>query len=432
MEPDNSGARHAMNETLPLPGFEPETEAMQFEPTRASGLARLEAFAPRTARVYSSQRNYDFGPDKRGNVSCLSPWIRHRLISEEEVLRAVLTRHNPASAEKFIQEVFWRGYFKGWLEQRPSVWTAYRAGLDVAMEDAARDRGLRADMEAAMAGQTGIDAFDAWARELVETGYLHNHARMWFASIWIFTLRLPWEVGADFFLRHLLDGDPASNTLSWRWVAGLHTKGKTYAARASNINKYTGGRFHPLHQLSSQTDALVEDEDHARVPLPLPLSLSEALPSEPFLLLITEEDGTPDQLLTRPPAAIHALSATAARSPYEVGKVAQRFAAAGLKDALQRISDHYQVDGDMGEGDWAKSLCACATRAGVHHIVTPYVPVGPVSEVLQKAAPDLKAAGLTLTQVRRSYDTLTWPHATKGFFGLKKKIPGILSDLNLR
>jgi deoxyribodipyrimidine photo-lyase len=65
-------------------------------------------------------------------------------------------------------------------------------------------------------------------QELVETGYLHNHARMWFASIWIFTLRLPWELGADFFLRHLLDGDAASNTLSWRWVAGLHTKGKHY------------------------------------------------------------------------------------------------------------------------------------------------------------------------------------------------------------
>ncbi|MEL7254985.1 MAG: FAD-binding domain-containing protein [Pseudomonadota bacterium] len=417
-----------MNETLPLPGFEPENETMSFTPSRAAALARLEAFAPRTARTYSSQRNYDFGPDKRSNVSCLSPWIRHRLISEEEVLRTVLTRHNPSSAEKFIQEVFWRGYFKGWMEQRPSVWTAYRAGLDVAMEDAARDRGLRADIEAAMEGRTGIDAFDAWARELVKTGYLHNHARMWFASIWIFTLRLPWEVGADFFLRHLLDGDPASNTLSWRWVAGLHTKGKTYAARASNINKYTGGRFNPLHQLSSQTDALVEDEDHPRVALPLP----EAVPSEPFLLLITEEDGTPDQVLTRAPASIHALTATDARSPHEVGEAAQQFALEGVKDALVRASDHFDVDGDMGQGDWATSICDAARRAKVSHIVTPYAPVGPVSEALQNAAPDLAEAGLTLTEIRRDYDTLTWPHATKGFFGLKKKIPGILSDLKLR
>ena len=94
-------------------------------------------------------------------------------------------------------------------------------------------------------GATGIDCFDAWARELVATGYLHNHARMWFASIWIFTLRLPWELGADFFLRHLIDGDPASNTLSWRWVAGLQTAGKTYLATAENIARFTGGRFAP-------------------------------------------------------------------------------------------------------------------------------------------------------------------------------------------
>ncbi|MEM7731615.1 MAG: FAD-binding domain-containing protein [Pseudomonadota bacterium] len=417
-----------MNETLPLPGFEPEAEAMEFAPTRAAGLARLEAFVPRTARTYTSQRNYDFGPDKRGNVSCLSPWIRHRLISEEDVLRAVLTRHNPSSAEKFIQEVFWRGYFKGWLEQRPSVWTAYRAGLDVAMEDVSRDRGLRADIDAAMAGQTGIDAFDAWASELVSTGYLHNHARMWFASIWIFTLRLPWEVGADFFLRHLLDGDPASNTLSWRWVAGLHTKGKTYAARASNINKYTGGRFNPLHQLSSQTDALVEDEDHPREPLPLP----EALPSAPFLLLITEEDGTPEQVITRPPAAVLAVQATQARSPYEVGKSAQAFALGALQDAVTRTCDHFGVEGQLGEGDWAHVISSAASRAGVRDIVTPYAPVGPVAEALNQAAPHLAEAGLRITHIRRTYDTLTWPHATKGFFGLKKKIPGILSDLNLR
>ena len=71
---------------------------------------------------------------------------------------------------------------------------------------------------------------------------MHNHARLWFASIWIFTLKLPWELGAAFFLEHLHDGDPASNTLSWRWVAGLHTKGKNYVASADNIEKFTDGK----------------------------------------------------------------------------------------------------------------------------------------------------------------------------------------------
>jgi len=62
---------------------------------------------------------------------------------------------------------------------------------------------------------------------------------MWFASIWIFTLKLPWQLGASFFLKNLYDGDPASNTLSWRWVAGLQTKGKNYLATKSNIEKYS-------------------------------------------------------------------------------------------------------------------------------------------------------------------------------------------------
>ena len=105
--------------------------------------------------------------------------------------------------------------------------------------------GLRQACELACFGQTGIECFDTWARELTTTGYLHNYARMWFASIWIFTLKLPWQLGPDFFLRHLLDGDTASNTLSWRWVAGLQTVGKTYLARAANISRYTGGRFKP-------------------------------------------------------------------------------------------------------------------------------------------------------------------------------------------
>jgi deoxyribodipyrimidine photo-lyase len=87
-------------------------------------------------------------------------------------------------------------------------------------------------VERAVNGQTGLTCFESWVTELVETGYLHNHARMWFASIWILTLGLPWRLGAVFLYRHLLDGDAASNTLGWRWVAGLQTRGKPYPADA--------------------------------------------------------------------------------------------------------------------------------------------------------------------------------------------------------
>ena len=80
-------------------------------------------------------------------------------------------------------------------------------------------------------------------KELKENNYLHNHARMWFASIWIFTLKLPWQLGAEFFLQHLFDGDAASNTLGWRWVAGVQTKGKNYIAKEWNIKLFSDNRF---------------------------------------------------------------------------------------------------------------------------------------------------------------------------------------------
>jgi deoxyribodipyrimidine photo-lyase len=125
-----------------------------------------------------------------------------------------------------------------WLELRPSVWQRFVDERDRQRESFPNARAI----VAAETGMTGIEGFDDWARELVDTGYMHNHARMWFASIWIFTLRLPWALGADFFLRHLLDADAASNTLSWRWVAGLQTIGKTYLATSENIVRSTNGR----------------------------------------------------------------------------------------------------------------------------------------------------------------------------------------------
>ena len=210
-----------------------------FIPTRAAGLETLADFVPRAGRDYARDRNHDTGAS-RDNVSGLSPYLRHRLLTEREVVAAVLERHPLSSAEKFVQEVFWRTYWKGWLEQRPEVWRRYRRDLAELLPPGGSPSH---DYEEAIAGRTGIDAMDAWVHELFDTGYLHNHTRMWFASIWIFTLGLPWQLGADFFYRHLLDGDAASNTLSWRWVAGLQTAGKTYLATASNISRFTDGRF---------------------------------------------------------------------------------------------------------------------------------------------------------------------------------------------
>ena len=399
-----------------------KTEVPDFTPTRAAGLARLEIFAGRAGDVYDRCRNYDLGPEQRANVSALSPWIRHRLITEEEVIRATLARHPFEKAERYLHEVFWRTYFKGWLEHHPSVWHAYQAGLRRHIKSVDRDRRLAASFAQATAGETGIECFDAWAEELVRTGYLHNHARMWFASIWIFTLELPWELGADFFLRHLMDGDPASNTLAWRWVAGLQTKGRPYIARVSNISKFTDGRYCPTHQLNTNFTALVEEADHLRVPLPDAAHVGDI--AGDYLLLITEEDMQIADTLPHAPAARIGALATQSRSPLPLGAVAREFACGAMQDACAG-SDVIEA------GAWLEALITACRTAGVMTIVTGYVPVGPVATALSDAAPRLLAEGIKIIQVRRDFDTVAWPHATKGFFKMKKEVPSILQRLQL-
>ncbi len=240
-------------------------------PTRAAGDAIMAGFTPRMGRRYANGRNTDHGPGQHKAVSVLSPYIRRRLVLEQDAVAAALAAHGPDDAEKFVQEVIWRGYFKGWLERRPQVWASYRAGLKADLAALDRDRRLRRDVDRAMAGQTGLECFDAWATELVDTGYLHNHARMWFASIWIFTLGLPWQLGADFFYRHLLDGDAASNTLGWRWVAGLHTRGKPYPADVQNIATFTNGRFSPRPSDLAEVTQGLEATEPDGLPSVLPL-----------------------------------------------------------------------------------------------------------------------------------------------------------------
>ena len=133
----------------------------------------------------------------------------------------------------------WRTYWKGWLELRSGVWDDYLIDLKKIKEEF-RDS---EDYLNAVKGKTKIECFNEWVNELKTYNYLHNHTRMWFASIWIFTLNLPWQKGAEFFMKHLYDGDAASNTLSWRWVAGLQTKGKHYVAQSWNISKFTNNKY---------------------------------------------------------------------------------------------------------------------------------------------------------------------------------------------
>ena len=212
---------------------------MNFGTSRASAIEKLNLFIDQNLFEYSRLRNFDYGPDNRSNISCLSPYITHGLISELEVIKKSLSKFSFSKNEKFIQEVFWRTYWKGWLELRPAVWTDYLNELKKIREEFKNN----VDYKKAIEGNTNIECFNEWVNELKENNYLHNHARMWFASIWIFTLELPWQLGAEFFMKHLYDGDAAANTLGWRWVAGIQTQGKNYLASEWNIKKFTNNRF---------------------------------------------------------------------------------------------------------------------------------------------------------------------------------------------
>ena len=210
-----------------------------FEASRAKAINQLDNFVENNLSEYSRLRNFDFGPEKRLNVSCLSPYITHGIINEKEVIQKSLSKFSFSKNEKFIQEVLWRTYWKGWLELRPNVWTDYLLELDQIKNEFQSNQ----EYLSAIEGKTNINCFNKWVNELKENNYLHNHTRMWFASIWIFTLELPWQLGAEFFMQHLFDGDAASNTLGWRWVAGIQTQGKHYLASEWNIKKFTNNRF---------------------------------------------------------------------------------------------------------------------------------------------------------------------------------------------
>ncbi|MEL6408874.1 MAG: FAD-binding domain-containing protein [Pseudomonadota bacterium] len=398
--------------------------------TRAEGLRLVEAFTPRMGKRYASGRNYDRGPGRHSNVSCLSPFIRRRLITEKEVTAAALADHGLEGAEKFIHEVFWRGYFKGWLERRPQVWADYVSGLSQDLIELDIDRSLRKRIEAAENGITGLECFDAWVSELVETGYLHNHARMWFASIWIFTLELPWRLGADFFYRHLLDGDPASNTCSWRWVAGLHTRGKAYEAKAWNIAKFTDQRFTPNDAELSVVPSGLEQQEPDGLPDIMPLR-DVVAPKRgiPTVLLMTEDDCFLEDfdLNSLNIIACASLSTSHLRSHRDVPDLICNFEEAALNDCALRIGMHpVQMHAGL-PSDLAKWTVA----KGAKQIAMPYVPVGPLSDWIEEVRPKLEDEGLALTEFRRDWDALIWPHASAGFFKVKKKLPEILSTAGL-
>ena len=393
--------------------------------TRKQAIELLSAFTPNMGKRYESGRNYDNGPGRHHAVSMLSPYISRRLITEQELVGEALNAHGPDKAFKYIEEVFWRTYFKGWLELRPSIWSDYVVGLKGDLTVLEKDKRLRAGYRAAIDGETGIECFDSWSAELRETGYLHNHARMWFASIWIFTLKLPWRLGADFFYRHLLDGDAASNTLSWRWVAGLHTRGKPYAARADNIATFSGGRFTPGHnELAEVTEGLEASEPEGLPAAGKPRAYQEPLPGVPSVLLLTTEDACVQDfdLSKFDIQKVITLSVSDLRSPLAVSEAVVQFDQNALEDTAARL-------GFEAIHTTPETLDDAIKAAGAKQIITPYMTQGPLFDLLTQGQKQRGQQDVRFTELKREWDTLVWPHAKAGFFRVKNQIPAVLSAL---
>ena len=403
---------------------------MDWSAERAAGLTRLQAYLPRAGRDYARLRNHDLGPQHHEHVSQLSPWVRHRLIREEEIIAGVLEHHSAEGAEKFIQEVCWRTYWKGWLELRPWVWQAYRREVALGLAEVDDDTRLSERLNRACQGRTGIDCFDHWIAELRDTGYLHNHARMWFASIWTFTLKLPWALGADHFLRHLMDGDAASNTLSWRWVAGLQTRGKTYLARPDNIARYTEGRFRPGS--NELADAAFEVRDMAEMGDPRPLqAATEVASGKRTGLLFTEDELTPELWLGDVAISTAlAIDCSADRGPDTVAPLVRDFTRQAITDACRRITAHWDVNCEQLDAavagreveDWVR-------RNQLEQVVIPWTPIGPGGDVVEVLAGMLESHEVRVVTPRNRWDELAWPHATHGFFRFRKQIPTLLDAL---
>ena len=379
---------------------------MIFEASRAKALNQLNNFVENNLGEYSKLRNFDFGPEKRSNISCLSPYITHGIINEQEVIQKALSKFSFSKNEKFIQEVLWRTYWKGWLELRPNVWADYLIELNQIKNEFKDNK----DYIAAIEGKTKVDCFNEWVKELKENNYLHNHTRMWFASIWIFTLELPWQLGAEFFMQHLYDGDAASNTLGWRWVAGVQTQGKHYLASEWNIKKFTNNRFQNI-KLNENAPPKVSEKFYQIIKQdfnnPQKIENKNLLIFENNLSFeITDFKGNNFK-------KIYLVSNKNENRAIKLSEKLVKFKSHLIEDQEQRLKNQ-SID------------CQIIDISELTHIENYYSLYPTVGENLDF----LNSSNLKIDFLYRNLDQLAWQYCNKGFFNFKNYIPKIVSSFN--
>ena len=378
---------------------------MKFITSRSEALDKLRKYIESDISNYNAKRNFDFGVTNRSNVSCLSPYITHRLITEYETAKIVLKKHPFQKVDKFIQEIFWRIYWKGWLELRPKVWTDFIEDLKTIKEDK--------DYLKAENGETDIECFNDWVNELKNFNYLHNHTRMLFASIWIFTLRLPWQKGAEFFMKHLYDGDAASNTLSWRWVAGIQTKGKNYLAQSWNISKFTNNKYKNVKL--NETALPIIDKREYKIS-PFQISKNEDVNDN---LIIFENEMHEDFLEKKRYKKIYfVLLGNENRSVKLSTKVMDY-----KKDVIKSRLNEIKYEAELLDG---KSLTNLAKTFKSFDVI--YPSIGENFSFLKML---VKKNNLDINFITREEDEFCWKFSNKGYFNFKSNIPIILSTFKL-
>ena len=377
---------------------------MQFEISRDGALKKLDNFINAELPNYNFKRNFDLGPDDKSNVSCLSPYISHRLITEYEVAKIVLAKFPYQKVEKYIQEIFWRVYWKGWLELRPQVWSDFTEDLKALKEDD--------NYKKAINGETQIKCFNDWVNELKENNYLHNHTRMWFASIWIFTLNLPWQKGAEFFMKHLFDGDAASNTLSWRWVAGLQTKGKHYVAQAWNISKFTNNKYQNV-KLNENALPLTDKREYKLSPINLDYD-----DNANENLLVFENELNLENHKLKNYKNIYLILLTNEVRKIKLEKKVLDFKTQIINDQKKRL-DQIKVINETGLQSSAKETIS-------FDVIHPSI--GENYSYLNSLR---KKLNLKLSFILNEEDKFSWQFSNKGYFNFKNNIPNILSKFKI-
>ena len=379
---------------------------MNFEPSRAKALDRLESFVENNLAEYSKLRNFDFGPEKRSNISCLSPYITHGIINEQEIIKKSLGKFSFSKNEKFIQEVLWRTYWKGWLELRPNVWTDYLVELTKIKENLKNNQNYKNAIE----GKTKIDCFNQWVIELKEKNYLHNHTRMWFASIWIFTLELPWQLGAEFFMQHLYDGDAASNTLGWRWVAGVQTQGKHYLASEWNIKKFTANRFNNI-KLNENAPPKVSEKTYSIIKQDF--SNPQNIEDKSLLIFDNNLSFEITDFQNHKFKKIYLISNENDNRSIKLSEKVVKFKSLLIEDQKQRLKAK-SIDYEVISISEVKDIQNCYSL---------YPSVGENLDYLN-------LNNLKITFLYRKLDQYSWQYCNKGFFNFKNYIPKIITTFN--